>query len=100
MKLYHVTTEDAAAGIFAGGFEDRSGWFFGNGRGLIRGTFFCGWPARDLPGAPPTSEGAVLVTDIPDTELRPYFIADHDPAPMWIVPGVVVNRYDVQRAGA
>jgi hypothetical protein len=40
------------------------------------------------------------VTDIPDTELRPYFIADHDPAPMWIVPGVVVNRYDVQRAGA
>jgi hypothetical protein len=91
-RIYHVTTAAAASAILTDGFEDRSGWFFGDGRGRVRGTFFCGWPAHDLPGAPATEGGTVLAVDIPASELRPYFIQGHNPEPMWILPATVVNR--------
>jgi hypothetical protein len=92
-RVYHVTTAGAAAKILANGFEDRSLWVFADGRGYVRGTFFCGFPAHDLPGAPTTAGGAVIALDILETELPPYFIEDQNPAPMWIVSAAVANRY-------
>ncbi len=94
--IYHVTTTEAADSIMAGGFEDRSVWAFS--QRIVRGTFFCGWPAHDLAGAPNTSGRAVLAVVVPEDALKPYFIPDHNPAPMWIVPSEVANRYPVRLA--
>jgi hypothetical protein len=92
--IYYVTTPDNAEAIMAEGFEDRSAWGFGPGC-VVTGTFFCGRPAIDLHGASNTWSRTVLVAEVPDGDLAPYHVPEHNPAPMWIVPAAVINHYPV-----
>lgn len=93
MRVYHSTSEEAARLIEAHGFRDASG-HYGFLSTELTGVFVGTEPAYERDGA--SSAEVVLVLDVPDSELEPYWIEEEAPHGLvrWeaCVPASTLNR--------
>jgi hypothetical protein len=105
VRVFHITSPEAAAAILRDGFRDGvigRGWW-PDERGV--------WVAN--PHTDPSSLGArrelnLLAVDVPEDELADYEVIEYDidtgerfdkGGREWIVPAAVLNRWPVQDLG-
>ncbi len=94
IRIYHRTTQAAAAAIQAHGFRDAMGTYMTDGEHT--GVWFADRPLDPNEGA---SGDALLMTEIPEDQLAAFeWREEGKPYREWLIPAALANEYGVTLA--